>query len=100
MNDIEKRQQEARIYQARMMEKFKISQEYLLIMNLLLQMRENYANDRKKSMRISLARDTVLYYTGKEDAVMEFRDEIDKIIEDGLDVLDKQKQLQEQLKED
>ena len=81
--EFEKKKEDAQVYQAKMMAIFKQSETYVFIKNLLELKRTAYAKDRQKAMRLASTRDNCLYFTGKEDAILEFIEAIDQAIING-----------------
>ena len=91
MNDDElmQRQEVAQVAQRNMMLAFKQTQEYQLIRNTFEVLRFLWSKDRLKAMKTQSMRETCLYYSGKEDAVQELLESIDKIIADGDAIIKK-----------
>ena len=85
MNDEELRQQQeqAILQQGIMMSAFKQTQEYQLLRNTFEVMALTWKQERLKSMKTQSSREMCLYFTGKEDAVIDLLLAIDKIIIDG-----------------
>jgi hypothetical protein len=93
--DFSKKIQEAQISQANMLARFKETQEYQLLKNTLELLCIGYSKERIRVMRTGDARDLCLYYTGKEDAIQECFEAIDRIIVEGEALKDQVAQLAE-----
>ena len=82
----QKKIEEAQVAQAVMMARFKSSQEYAFLCNILSAKKLVYARERKKALKTQSMRETCLYWTGKEDAVDELFEAIDQTIVDGENI--------------
>ena len=76
-------QKQAQLAQAVMMSRFKTTAEYQLMKNTFEIMGLQWKKERMKLMKTQSQREVCLYYTGREDAVIDLLESIDKIIADG-----------------
>ena len=86
--DLEKKKEEAQIYQAIMMAKFKETEEYKFLVNVAEALKIGWRKDRQKAMKTQGQREMCLYITGKEDCVSDFFEMIDQTIVDGEQIRD------------
>jgi hypothetical protein len=92
MIDFEQQKQQAQVYQSLMMKRFKETEEFAFLQNLMEAKRLSYAKERQKMMRLASTRDNVLYFTGKEDSILEFFESINQTIVDGEEILENRRQ--------
>ena len=85
----QKKQEEAQMAQAVMMAAFKRTDEYALLENTLTMMEYNYYQERQKAYKSQDMVHTTLYLNGKEDAIVDVFEAINKIIADGEAIRDK-----------
>ena len=83
---LRKIKEEAQLAQSIMMANFKKTPEYQLLRNTFEVLKLIWSKERLRVMKLQSTRDMCLYFTGKEDAVQELLESIDKIISDGEDL--------------
>ncbi len=75
--------QDAKLFQAMRMTQFKNSEEYQIVKNALRARRKLLSDQRQTAMNTRGLLEKSLYFTGKEDGVNAFFEEVDNIIATG-----------------
>lgn len=95
IDDNPEKREEAQLYQAMLMRKFKESEEYALIYNTFQALVYRHKQERMKAMKLQSTRENCLYHTGIEDGVFKCLEEIDRIITMGEMIRQKNNMLKE-----